>query len=46
MQQRQIVSVNMFEQVPLGELLATEPGNAEQKVSESESQNVLLFKDL
>jgi hypothetical protein len=42
----QIVSVNIFEQVPLAELLATEPRVLEQEVGDSRFQKVLLLKDL
>jgi transposase len=42
----QIVSVNIFEQVPLKELLATEPRILEQKVGDGPFQKVLLLKDL
>ena len=42
----QIVSVNIFEQVPLEELLATEPIVLEQKVDGGHFQKMLLFKDL
>ena len=42
----QIVSVSIFEQVPLAELLATEPRVLGQEVSDSHFQKVLLLKDL
>jgi IS4 transposase len=42
----QIVSVNIFEQVPLAELLATEPRVLEQEVGDSRFQKLLLLKDL
>ena len=42
----QIVSVSIFEQVPLAELLATEPRVLGQEVGQSHFQNMLLFKDL
>ena len=42
----QIVSVSIFEQVPLAELLVTEPRVLGQEVGDSHFQKVLLFKDL
>ena len=42
----QIVSVNIFEQVPLAELPAEEPRVLEQEVGDSRFQKVLLLKDL
>jgi hypothetical protein len=42
----QIVSVNIFEQIPLPELLATEPVVSEQEVDDSHFQKLLLLKDL
>jgi hypothetical protein len=42
----QIVSVNLFEQVPVAELLAATPAGSEEKVSEQESQYMLAFNDL
>jgi hypothetical protein len=41
----QIVSVNIFEQIPLEELLAPAPRILDQKVDEATSQNLLIFKD-
>ena len=41
----QIVSVNIFEQVPLEELLMTEPGISRQKVGENELQMLLLLNN-
>jgi hypothetical protein len=37
----QIVSVNIFEQIPLAELFATEPEIVERKVGDEQSQNLL-----
>jgi hypothetical protein len=37
----QIVSVNIFEQIPLAELFATEPEIVEQKVGDEQSQKLL-----
>ena len=42
----QIVSVNIFEQIPLPELLATEPVVSEQEVDDDHFQKLLLLKDL
>jgi hypothetical protein len=42
----QIVSVSIFEQVPLAELLVTEPRVLGQEVSNSHFQKMLLLKDL
>ena len=42
----QIVSVSIFEQVPLAELLAIEPRVLGQEVSDSHFRKVLLLKDL
>jgi len=39
----QIVSVNIFEQVPLEELLATKPIISEQKLDDTQTQNVFSF---
>jgi hypothetical protein len=39
----QIVSVNIFEQVPLEELLATKPTILEQKLEDTQTQNVFRF---
>jgi hypothetical protein len=41
----QIVSVSIFEQLPLEELLATTPPIAAQKVDEQQFQKLLLFND-
>jgi hypothetical protein len=41
----QIVSVNIFEQCPLCELLADMPSNPSEKIRESQSQNSFAFKD-
>lgn len=41
----QIVSVSIFEQLPLEELLATTPSIAGQKVQEQQFQKLLLFND-
>src|SRR5512140_222260 len=41
----QIVSVNIFEQTPLDELLTTKPRIAGQETSEGQFQNLLLFND-
>lgn len=41
----QIVSVNIFEQTPLAELLATQPALSEQIVSDGQSQKSLCFND-
>ncbi len=41
----QIVSVNIFEQAPLEELLASEPGTVEQNVGAGQFQKLLCFKD-
>jgi len=41
----QIVSVNIFEQMPLEELLATEPRVLKPKVDEGHFQNLLIFND-
>jgi hypothetical protein len=41
----QIVSVNIFEQLPLEELLATQPALSEQKVGDEPSQKFLLLND-
>jgi len=40
----QIVSVNIFEHVPLAELLATETGGVKQKIASEEAQKSLLLK--
>jgi hypothetical protein len=42
----QIVSVSIFEQVPLQQLLAIAPPIAVQKAADSQLHNLLLFKDL
>ena len=42
----QIVSVNIFEQIPLQELLATEPTVLAQAVDDGHFQKVLLLNDL
>ena len=42
----QIVSVNIFEQIPLEELLATNPTVSDQEVDDNHFQNLLLLKDL
>jgi hypothetical protein len=41
----QIVSVNIFEQTPLAELLATEPAISDQNFGDSLFQNLLILKD-
>ncbi len=41
----QIVSVNIFEQIPLQELLTTEPIVAEQKVGDGHFQKLLPLND-
>jgi IS4 transposase len=41
----QIVSVNIFEQLPLEELLTTQPALSEQKVGDEPSQKFLLLND-
>jgi hypothetical protein len=41
----QIVSVNIFEQTPLEELLGTESMIADQKIPDGHSQKLLLLKD-
>lgn len=41
----QIVSVNIFEQIPVEELLAKDGISAEQKVEETHIQNSFTFKD-
>jgi IS4 transposase len=41
----QIISVSIFEQIPLEELLATEPGILEQKVGDGQIQKLLLLND-
>jgi hypothetical protein len=41
----QIVSVNIFEQTALAELLATEPAAENQKAADDQSQNLLQLKD-
>ena len=41
----QIVSVNIFEQVPLAELLAIAPPISDQKVGDEQFQNLLILKD-
>jgi hypothetical protein len=41
----QIVSVNIFEQTALAELLATEPLAEDQNVADDQSQNLLQLKD-
>ena len=42
----QLVSVNIFEQIPLEELLATNPTDSEQEADDDHFQNLLLLKDL
>ena len=42
----QIVSVSIFEQVPLGQLLATTSSAEPQKMFQDENRNLLLFNDL
>jgi hypothetical protein len=39
----QIVSVNIFEQIPLAELFATEPENVERKVGDEQYQKLLCL---
>jgi hypothetical protein len=39
----QIVSVNIFEQIPLAELFATEPEIAERKFGDEQSQKLLCL---
>jgi IS4 transposase len=41
----QIVSVNIFEQVPLAELLATAPAISDPSVRDDHFQNMLMLKD-
>jgi hypothetical protein len=41
----QIVSVNIFEQCPLSELLADDPAHPSEKLADSPIQNSFLFKD-
>jgi hypothetical protein len=41
----QIVSVNIFEQTALAELLATERAISEQNVGDGQFQNLLILKD-
>jgi hypothetical protein len=41
----QIISVNIFEQCPLSELLADVPYNSSEKIRESQSQNSFVFND-
>jgi hypothetical protein len=41
----QIVSVNIFEQTPLVELLAIQPALSEQKVCDCQSQKSFCFND-
>ena len=41
----QIVSVNIFEQTPLPELLATNPGVSDCEKGDGHSQKLLLLKD-
>jgi hypothetical protein len=41
----QIVSVSIFEQCPLSELLADEPLNPEEKVGDTQVQNSFTFKE-
>jgi IS4 transposase len=41
----QIVSVNIFEQVPLAELLATAPAISEPNIRDDHFQNMLMLKD-
>jgi hypothetical protein len=41
----QIVRVNILEQLPLEELLATQPALSEQKVGDEPSQKFLLLND-
>jgi IS4 transposase len=40
----QIVSVNIFEQTTLAELLATEPSVSDQNVADEQLQNLLILK--
>ena len=40
----QILSVNIFAQEPMEELLATTPGVAEQKVEEANTQKLLILQ--
>lgn len=42
----QIVSVNIFEQTPLSELLTTNPKKPPQETEHHQPQNLFLFKDL
>lgn len=42
----QILSVNIFEQVPLAELLASQPFPGESQIADDQPQNLLLFNDL
>ena len=42
----QIVSVSIFEQMPLAELLATELRDWERKIGDGHVQKLLLFQDL
>lgn len=39
----QIVSVSIFEQMPLGQLLAAEPQSSASKINDTRSQNLLLL---
>jgi hypothetical protein len=41
----QIVSVNIFEQCPLSELLAEQPPLSPEKITRTQSQNLFSFKD-
>ena len=41
----QIVSVNIFEQTALAELLATEPAVSDPNVDDAQFQNLLILKD-
>ena len=41
----QIVSVNIFEQIPLAELLATQPRTSNQQIAEDHFQKLLSLKD-
>ena len=42
----QIVSVSIFEQMPLAELLVTEPRVCEQQIGDGHVQKLLIFQDL
>lgn len=41
----QIVSVNIFEQIPMGELLATNPSSSKQNISDNHFQKLLEIND-